>query len=302
MTRYTKALLVVVLVASVGLVGVLSADAAGYYYYGSTIYRYYWTTTAQYNLAKAIAPYGYAANRAALVSMGGRNVTTSAYWLTIKFYYQVSNTLGYMNWGGHDINLNTYYTFSGAKWGGVLAHETSHILFFDYTKALNWNRSLLPYIDFLTESMAFYAGDMVYTYGNRYSASYVKTQLKSYAASNKFTVSFYGTGYYYRNGGQYFNQSWWQLHAQGYYFANGNTTAYYSRLSNLMYYLRYYAQWSGYYLRSSSFSTAQSYFEYSFYQAYGKRANAGWIYTGSTNGAYKNTAFLYGDFWYKWYN
>jgi hypothetical protein len=297
MNRPFKSVVILVVAVCLGLAATVSVNAAGYYTYG--IYRYYWTTTAQYNLARAIAPYGYEAKRAALVSMGGRNVYTG--YVDVAFYSQNSNTLGY-TYGGTKLWLNMYHNKTGGFWGSVLAHETSHIYFFQYTNANYWNSSMRSYIDFITESMAFYAGDMVYAYGNRYSASTVKANLKYYASYTKSVVSFYGTGYYYRYGGTNFNQSWWQLHAQGYYFANGYTSSYYSRLSNLMYYFRNFSQNSGYYLRSSTFNTARYYFENCFYLAYGKRANADWSLTGSANGAYKNTAFLYGDFWYKWYN
>jgi len=156
------------------------------------------------------------------------------------------------------------------------------------------------YRDFITESLALYAANVVYRYGLGYSSSYIKSELKSQAALSRYTISFYNTGYYYRYGG-YFNQTWWQLHAQGYYFAGGYTSSYYSKLTKLIDLFRFYSQSSGSYrLLSTNFYTAQAYFEKCFYLAYGKYANAGWIYA-STSG-YKNTRYLYGDFWYKWYN
>jgi hypothetical protein len=301
MNRLARGVAALAVVAVIGLAGAVTADAA---YYQAGIYRFIYSTynDTNYKLAKSIAFYTGEARRAALVSVAGR-AGYSGY-IDVEFYYQKSNTLGY-TYGGTKLYLNRYWNYTGAKWGSVLAHETSHIYFFQYTGARTWtaysgSARMLYYSDFITESLAFYAGDVIYRYGDKYSISTVKAQLKYQYNKNRYTVSFYGTGYYYRNGGTYFNQAWWQLHAQGYYFANGAITSYYSRLSNLMYYFRYYSQWSGYYLRSSNFSTAQSYFEYAFYQAYGKRANAGWIYTGTSG--YKNTSYLYGVFWYTWYN
>jgi hypothetical protein len=295
MNRFSRTLLIAALAAFMGLAGAFSADSA---YYTAGQYRFNYTTTAQLNMAKDIGKYASYCKAAALLSVGGRQGYTGP--IDVYMEYNSGSWIGSYTWGSTAIKLNVKYNYlytTGAKWGSVLAHETSHLFFYRYIGAATWNANtnILYYRTFLTESLAWYAGDVAYAYGPRYSAATIKANLKYYTKQQLGSsfVTFYGTGYYYRNGG-YFNTITWQLRAQGYFFVH--QLGAYSRLTTLMDTLRIYSMYSGKYIRSSTYTTARSYFENAFKAAYGKLANCGLIYESTG----KNTNYLMGVFWYNW--
>jgi hypothetical protein len=152
------------------------------------------------------------------------------------------------------------------------------------------------YERFLTESLAHYAQHMVYAYGERYSPSKVAYMInRSWHYINK-VMSFYDTAYYYYNST---NENWvghasLQFIGQGYFFAH---TYGYNKLGILMDKLRAYSLVAHKYLMDPNISLAERSFEKCFYLAYGKYANARWIYPGS----HYNRAYLYGDFWFLYY-
>jgi hypothetical protein len=260
-----------------GLACTLRADSA-YYYAG--YYRFNCATTAQLNLYKSMMRYVAEARRAALYSLGGRYPFTG--YIDVQFVNSGNNgTCGSTPIGKMQITLNTYYNFTGAYWGSILAHETCHVYFYIYTKAKLWNSGLLYYRTFLAESLAWYAGDMVYKYGNLYSASTVKGSLKYAYSRSKIVMNFPDTGYYYYRYGPS-DQVRWQLRAQGYFLANNYG---YSKVTSLMDRLFGSSFWGwGQGVCSLSSTEAQKYFDNCFYSAYGKHLKD-----------------LYSDFYKKWY-
>jgi hypothetical protein len=295
MNRVSRTLLIATLAACVGMAGALNADSA---YYTAGQYRFNYTTQSQLNLAKEIGKYASYCKAAALLSVGGRQGYTGL--IDVNMFYSTGNWAGQYTWGSTKIDLNVKYSYkytTGAKWGSVLAHETSHLFFYKYIGADTWNSNtnILYYRTFLTESLAWYAGEVAYAYGPRYSAATIKANLKYYtkqALGSNF-LTFYGTGYYYRNGG-YSNVVQWQLRAQGYFFVHQQGG--YVKLTRLMDTLKIYSMYSDKYIRSSTYTTSRSYFEKAFQVAFGKLANAGGIYDSTC----KKTTYLMGVFWYNW--
>lgn len=273
--------------------------------YSTTYYNIYYYNTTQYNWAKALGAYLNRAFWAAKTTIG---YDARVGKMNIYFYSKADGSLGYMYGGQQNIYLNRYYFTTYDKWGSVTAHESAHVLFYNYTKANYWNSNLIYYRTFLTEALSWYAGDYVYNYSKYTSSSaysQIRSNLKYYYGLTKTTISWYGSGYYYKVGTSNSNlsaQNIWQLRAIGYYLTGGRLTTSSPYVQQLLYAMKVYSSYAGSYLRSATYSTARSYFEYSFKYAYGRYANAGWIYTGSSNGAYKNTAYLYGSFWYSFYN
>jgi hypothetical protein len=127
MNILTRALAILVLFGSVGLVGVRAADAT-YLVWGHG-YTIYCSTTAQYNLALQMVRYEDYARAAALLSVGGRNLYKND--ITVSFVNQNKKWDGITTGTGYtySIQLNLHYTHTPAYWGGVLAHETSHVYF-----------------------------------------------------------------------------------------------------------------------------------------------------------------------------
>lgn len=276
-------------------VGTITAQA---YIYRVGKFDIYFTsyTSSDYGWAKSLASYVPEAWRAAYTVIGNQTLNGQ---MQVRFYSTKNNVLGYMYSGTQNIYLNRYNFSSYAKWGGTLAHETSHVLFFNYTKATTWNSGLAHYRTFITETLARYTGDVAYAYGSRWSAATVKANLKYYNqkafGSNK--CNWYSMGYYYTYGsGNSLNTAIWGQAAAGYYLTGGLIRSTSSRVANLMYYMKVYSSYAGSYLRSSNYSTAQAYFENAFKYAYGYYANAGLIYGGITN-----TNYLMGKFYYQWY-
>jgi hypothetical protein len=292
MNRVSRTLLIATLAACVGMAGALNADSA---YYTAGVYRFKYATTADLDLAKAIGKYASHSRAAAILSVGNRYGYSG--FIDVNLTKQgINGILGSATPGKTQITLNTSYNFTGAKWGSTLAHETSHVYFYQYIGAVKWNAStdMLYCRTFLTESLAWYAGEVAYADGPRYSASVIKSNLK------KFTVqelgpggfmTFFGTGYHYKNGGYFGSTTQWQLRAQGYFFVNqlGGT-------AKLMEKLRHYTSYAGSYILSSTYTTAYYYFELSFKEAYGKLANANGIYDFKC----QNQNYLMGVFWYNW--
>jgi len=294
MNRVAKTWVVVALVACIGFGGVISADSA-YYYVG--VYKFNYKTTAQLALAKKISPYLSSAYSAAKSSLGGVEAIKGS--VTISFYSATSNTHGYSLLGYQNIYLNSYNNLSGATWGEHITMETTRILFCNFTNSSQWNKSLLYYRTFLTESFAFYAKNVLFRYGPKLSALKVKSYLKEFYGITKQVFSWTDSAYYFLKAKKYgdlYCQAGQQFISQGYFFHGLGRT----KVVALLNYLRSYSQRSSYYLRSSNFYTAENYFETSFYKSFSRKANAAWTYTGNYN--YKDTKYLYGSYWYSWYN
>jgi len=281
-------------------------------YYSTTYYNIYYYDSTQQAWAKNIVAYLSRAFGAAKTTMG---YDARKGKINIYFYKLKDGNDSYMYRGKQDIHLNLYYIglnhFTSEKVGSLVAHETAHILFFNYTGADKWNSSyqISWYRTFLTEALSWYAGYYVYNSGKYTSSSAyseIRAKLKYYYGITKTTISWWNSGYIYEAGtniGSLKSQNQWQLRAIGWYLTGGKLTSSSSNVQRLLYQMKAYSSSSGYYLRSSSWATAQNYFESCFKYAYGRYANAGWIYCASTwHGEYKNTKYLYGSFWYSFYN
>lgn len=256
--------------------------------YTSNYYNLNYNNSTELSWAKSLATYLPEAYRAAQTVIGYDSRMGQ---MNIYFYNKADGAAGYMYGGLQNIYLNRYYFSDYAKWGSVVAHESAHILFYNYTNANRWNSNMLYYTTFLTESLSWYAGSVVYKYGTKYSEATVKANLQYYANQTGTVQSWYGSGYYYRNnGGLKTTQAIWQLMAIGYYLTGGQTTTSSSQVQKLLYSLR--ASESS--LRNSY--TSVKAFENSFKTAYGYYANAGWTY-----GSYYDTNYLFGKFYYRFY-
>jgi hypothetical protein len=303
MNRFGRTLFIVGLVLSIGVAGSFNADS---YYLIKGVYRFNYNGAYQLKMAKDISNYAAYSYSAAYASVGGRTGYKGL--IDVIFEYlgpdeapagtQRGKTKIYLNLS-YSHNFNNYNM--GACWGSVLAHETSHVYFYQYTGAATWSSStdIFYYRTFLTESLAFYAGNMVYPYGRDHlSKAEAKALLKSEFAKNKAFVSFYTSGNAYINGHWWIGkQALYQLPCQGYFLANQ-----YGRgaLTKLMDYMKLYSMYSGKYIRSSNWKTSRYYFEYAFYKAYGKLA--GTEYAPNINYTYKiDLRYLSGLFLATWY-
>jgi hypothetical protein len=258
--------------------------------YRTTYFNIIYDNATEYGWARSLATYLNEAFRAARTVVGYDSRKGA---ITIDFYNKKDGYGGYIYGGQQTIYLNRYYFSTYAKWGATVAHETAHILFYNYTNAHYWGSSLLHYRTFLTEALSWYTGDVVYRYGSRYSESTVKANLKYYTNQTGYYMSWYGAGYYYRNGsGASLVQSIWMMDAIGYFLTGGLTSSSSSKVRSLLTSLRNQA--------SSLQGGSASAFESAFKTAYGYYANSAWQYTGTSD--FKNTSYLYGQWWKRFYN
>lgn len=271
--------------------------------YTTAYYNIYYSNNTQLGWAEKLAPFLKRSVWAANTTIGeefklGR--------FKILFRDSSKSALGWAPWGGLTIVLNSRHFESYNKWGSVVAHETAHVLFGLFANGAGWSRSLTYERSFLTEALSFWAGDYVY-YSKKYSTSsayrVIRNSLMYYASKRGKDMSWYGAAYYYMNGsGDTFNHAYWQLHAIGWFLTGGRLTSSSPDVKKLLRTMNGYSNHSNRMNWSTRYSTARFYFEKSFKVAYGKYANAGWNFTGESEGAFNDKAYLYGIFWYKFYN
>jgi hypothetical protein len=230
--------------------------------------------------------------------------------INIRFYQKAAagnGTIEVANapWAQNLVNINTVAisNWSGAQIGATIAHETSHILYNNYTRESVWagkSQAASLYSYMLTESLARFTGDVAYAYGSRYSAATIKQQLKNYAAQTNNVYSWFRTIYNYTQlstlSQAAVQQTLWQFQAMGYYLTGGNRTSGNPYLVKTIYALRIFGSYNGQYLASTNGGVAQTYFEYAFKYGYGCYANAAWQL-----GTYNNSGYLYGKFFAQWY-
>lgn len=278
-------LLATVAAGTLLLFSVLAVHAA---VYSTTYYNLNYQDSTQLSWASSLSYYLNDAFSAAKTVIGYDSRVGP---MNIYFYNKQDGAAGYMYGGLQNIYLNRYYFSSYASWGSVVAHETAHVLFYNYTGAAYWNSNMLYYTTFLTEALSWYTGNVVYKYGTQYSESVVKANLKYYASRTGTVQSWYGSGYYYRNdGGLKTSQAIWELMAIGYYLTGGQKTSSSANVQKLLYSLR--TNLSGLKNAATSVGTFENAFKY----GYGKYANSGW-----TLGNYKDTKYLFGDFYARFY-
>ena len=262
-------LCVMLVVSSVG-----SAVASSSSYMSTTYYKIYYGSYSSVATALANSVYLNAAYTAASGVIG----YSTSNKINIYFYSSPSSsTLGYTYAGQETIYINLYKGSSTsssvlAAYGSTIAHETGHVLFFDYTKLQN---SYTYNVTWLTEALSYYIGDVAYAYGSKYSKSTISSYLNYYSSSGKTKQSWYTTGKNYYNG-SVGGMEWYQLHAIGYFLENYGSGS--TSVKNLLTYLH----------NGTDFETA-------FSKAYGLSTGD----TSTTTSSSTNT--LYSKYYYYWY-
>lgn len=264
--------------------------------YVKNIYGYSFTYTTQTQLTWINSIHTSAAWTAAT-----NLLTNSSYLKTlipVSFYSDPNDKAD--GWGGSTIKINTARVSTSATMGGILAHETSHCLFYAWAKASNWNSFLTYHKSFLTEALAYFTSGCVYKYGPKYSDATIKTELWNAQTTTKiYGMTWWQAGFKYSDwfkagtkvtAAQY-NQAWWQLHAIGSYLNNGLRSGNSAKVTNLMDLLRGF---NGV-LASPNALLAETGFEIAFLGAYGKVANARAQY-----GPWSSAQALSCDFYFKW--
>jgi hypothetical protein len=289
MTKMTFRLVLLTIVASI-MLGAMVAQAGMFRpkVYQTTYYSIIYRNATELEWAKALSTYleeSYGAAKKVIGYDARRGK------LNINFYNRKDGSGGFMYGGLQNIWLNRYYFSNYESWGSVVAHETAHVFFYNYTKAFAWNWKLANYTTFLTESLSWYAGSVVYKYGEMYSEATVKANLQYYYGKTNTILSWYDAGYYYRKAsGDKTTQAKWQLLSMGYFLTGGATGEAAANVKTLLTTLRtsfrYLMNWK------SSINA----FENSFKKAYGYSANSRWQL-----GKYDDTNYLYGQFYARFY-
>lgn len=192
-----------------------------------------------------------------------------------------SSTEGYMYHGENNLYLNvgTADTSDSAvrAYASTVSHETTHILFDHETNiysAYASNTYGYSYMTYLTEALAYYVGDSLYPSGDQWGQSTIGAALSYYSHSGAVKRSWWQTGYDYKND-NVDALDWYQLHAIGYFLANGEGTG---KVSALMSDLA----------QTKNFDTAYS-------MVYGKTSGQTSTATGS------NVNSLYNDYYYYYF-
>jgi hypothetical protein len=264
----------------------VSVCAAAQQTLSTTYYRLYYDQ--QYsNVAYNLAKYLNAAYTAAAQVLGSSGLPSNFFQnnkINVYTYSDTeSGTLGYMYPGETNLYLNIYNgtgDLSKATLGGygtVVAHETSHILFYQilgpkaYGQMSKYENFNLTY---LTESLAFYTGDSVYQYGSylngewapKYGYSDIKAHLKAAYSRNKNKFeTFYGSGLNYVYGQT--AVTWWQLHGIGEYL--GSTGQVPKLMDNLSYYLNNPRNRTTYSYNGTTVDLKSQFTEYAYYKTFG---------------------------------
>ncbi|MBI5522512.1 MAG: hypothetical protein HY910_07785 [Desulfarculus sp.] len=175
--------------------------------------------TSFYNAAVAINPYlGNAYDSAsAVLGKGNDGYGNIDIWLT---YEPGSPANGYYiaGQGANNIYLNMAQPGSGALFGGVAAHETTHLIL-DHAANL-YNRDPLG-SNWYTEALAYYVGNSVYAHGDQNGYAYNSAWLKQYSQNGAWRSSWYDSGARYIQGGAS-SLDYAQLNTIGYFLANSN--------------------------------------------------------------------------------
>jgi len=212
-----------------------------------------------------------------------------------------------------NLNLKFFQTYTAKQMAATLAHETSHLLFANYTYVSKWwkKSNTMYYVAYtLTESLARFTGDQSFA-GGQYSAAEIKTNLLYYSnwamvyagRTSMYVLSWRNLAYVYANATEIaktnpylVEQALWQFQATGYFLNYGYKDRCCAFLTKTLATLSSFGNTAGSYLQSSDPVTQLAYFEYSFYVGYGKYANS-----TLALGRASDRTYLYGDWFYKWY-
>ncbi|MFC1833756.1 hypothetical protein ACFL2Q_03355 [Thermodesulfobacteriota bacterium] len=260
----TKTLAAMVIAVAIFLTFASTVEAVTWKYYQNRLYRFYYYNTHGRNIAwkmyrsnaVGILPYSTACRPL------GKTGLDSSFWRKygrIRVFIRPSSAYnrdyGYSGMyvrSGNTIRIaNQYIVMNGptysnwrslTSYGALLAHETSHLFYTNYTrvwrKSWAWNRSSNGYkrSSLVTEALAYYTGSCLYKFGPRYSYSTIKNKLGRYRKGWAHTSSRYLQG-------GFTSKDWWQFHAIGYFLTRRNFSDHstsFIRSSQLMAYIRYY--------------------------------------------------------------
>lgn len=167
------------------------------------------------SMANAMIPYLDAAFTSASSVLGYGNQGYDK--IDIYFVNEPKNWADgyYINDGSNALYLNMagYPTASMANAksaDSIIAHETTHLLF--YHKIGGYSSSL----DWYNEALAYYVGNVVYSYGSQYGKSEIGASLSYYSRRGATKSSWFDTAVRYGQGSST-TFDWWQLNAIGYY-------------------------------------------------------------------------------------
>jgi hypothetical protein len=222
-----------------------------YYKYTATAgcYRFWYGDTsksqAESFLSSAYATQGYEAARGvlnlstsastyqilsgAVVDGSGKNIGDYMnVFLDPLNYSGGSSTVGLTSMGMDNGKYWSYlqlFNFDGntsKSLGSTLAHETTHYLFeiklnlHDKSWYFDQNTYGWVYTNYLTEALAYYTGDCVYQYGERYDSATIQSNVTTYQ-------SWFRTGLYYNASGYSASQNdIWNFRAIGYFLDHMN--------------------------------------------------------------------------------
>lgn len=200
------------------------------------------------------------------------------------FWFKSGSTSGLR---GQYIYMKASRSTSGSSlltYGGILAHESSHLIYMNYTRGYTlswfWNSS---YNGFkrdraLTESIAYYTGSCYYPRyvgsSSYYSYAKIKGQIKGYAQLVETSA------YRYTHSG-FTTKDWWNFHAFGYWLSATG------KLQNVVTYLRYYIS------KKNNYA-----FQNAYQSAYGLRWTDG--ISASTQKGSSYSGYLYYRYYWYW--
>ena len=172
-------------------------------------------STTYYNLhygswlevAEALTPYLDAAFTSPRDVLGYANNGYGK--IDVYFYSEpTSTTTGYTIRGENAIYINLRQGSSLNRsyltdYGSTVAHETAHVFFFHQTNLQD--RYEVGSVGascytWLTESLSYYVGDVVYPYGSQYSKAQLGSLLSVYSLNGAYRSTWYDTGRRYKYG------------------------------------------------------------------------------------------------------
>ncbi|MBI4798774.1 MAG: hypothetical protein HY794_08590 [Desulfarculus sp.] len=158
-------------------------------------------------VAEAITPYLNAAFTTPRDVLGYDN---GGYGKIEVYFYSdsKSGTAGYTYPGENAIHINLIYGDSTKDsylrdYGSTVAHETGHVLFFHETKLQNrygWGSSGAAAYTWISESLSYYIGDVVYPHGPQYSKAQLGSMVNSYSSNGSKRSSWLTSGNNYMQG------------------------------------------------------------------------------------------------------
>lgn len=152
-------------------------------------------------VADAMTPYLNAAYTSSRDVLG---YTNPGYGKIDVYFYSdpKSATAGYTYPGENAIHINLLYGNATndsylRSYGSTMAHETGHVLFFHETKEQNryaWGSTGAAAYTWITESLSYYIGDVVYPYGSQYSKNQLGSMFNTYSRNGTLRNTWLNSG------------------------------------------------------------------------------------------------------------